>query len=82
MAILTVASRRIRTESNTLAAGTVGALDTAFTAYEAAKAADTTKTYSVRIVNTFWDGTNFIMSVEASYPETNEDPTGQVPLAP
>jgi len=78
----TTSFQRQRTEVKTFSEATLGDLETAFTTYEGTQAADTTKTYSVRVINSYFDGSNFILIAEASYPETNTDPTGQVPIAP
>lgn len=79
MAIKTVSFQRVRSELKTFSEATIGNLETSYSAYEAVKAADTTKTWTVRVINSFFDGVNFFLIAEASYPEINEDPTGQVP---
>ena len=52
----------------------------AYNTYEAGLAADETKTWTVRAINSFFDGSNFFILSEAYYPERNTDPTGQVPI--
>ena len=79
MAIKTTSSSRTRSEVNTISSGTLGGAQTAYQTYEATKAADTTKTWTVRVVNSYQDGANYIIIAEATYPEVNTDATGQVP---
>lgn len=79
MATLTVASTRPRTEVKTFSEATITNLSTAFATYEDSKATDDTKTWTVRVVNAYFDGINHCLIAEASYPERNSDPTGQIP---
>lgn len=80
MAIKTTSSSRFRTVLKTFS-GTLGANETAYAAYESSLCdSDTTKTWQVRIVNGYWDGSSHVLIAEASYPEVNEDPTQQVPI--
>lgn len=76
----TTSSSRKRTEIKTFSEATLANLETAFATYEDTKATDDTKTWTVEVVNSFFDGTNFILIAQAYYPEQNTDPTGQVPL--
>jgi hypothetical protein len=82
MAIKTVSFQRPRTEAKTFSNATLGGVEADYNAYEVAQAADTTKTWTVRVVNAYFDGTNYVIVAEASYPEINEDPTSQVPELP
>lgn len=82
MAILTVNFMRMRSELKTFSNASLGAIETAYASYESGKAADTTKTWTVRVVNGYWDGLNYVLIAEASYPERNEDFNGQVPALP
>lgn len=79
MAIITTASRRIRTELKVLSGATTGDLETAYNAYESGLAGDGTKTWSVRIVSAYFDGSNYIAVAEAQYPETSDNPLGSIP---
>lgn len=80
MAIKTTTFQRNRTELKTLSSGTLSGLETAFATYESDKCDDdSTKTWSVRTVTAFYDGTNYVAIVEAYYPEINEDPLSQLP---
>lgn len=79
MAISTTSITRPRTEIKTFSEPTFTDLDSAYAAYESAKAADDTKTWTVRAVIAFYDGSSYCLIAEASYPERNSDPLGQVP---
>lgn len=81
MAIKTTASSRFRTELKTLSNASLGGLETAYSDLETTICdGDNTKTWTVRIVASYYDGVNYIVICEASYPEVNEDPTAQVPI--
>lgn len=80
MAILTVNYIRTRTEVKTFANASLPTAEAAYQVYEAAQAADNTKTWSVRVVTAYYDGANHVIVAEGSYVERNEDFTGQVPL--
>jgi hypothetical protein len=82
MALSTVSSTRTRTEAKVLTDATLGGVEAAYNAYEVAQAADTTKTWTVRIISAYHDGTNYVIVAEGAYPERNTDPTGQVPELP
>lgn len=76
--VTTRTSQRQRTEVKTFSEAVLGDLETSFAAYETAKAADITATWSVRVVDSYYDGTNFILIAEAYYPEKIDD--GTLPL--
>jgi len=82
MAIKTVTFQRVRSELEACVGATVADMVTAYNTYEATKAADATKSWTVRAVNSYFDGINFICIAEGSYPEINEDPLDQVPPLP
>jgi len=68
-------SRR-RTVLKTFSSATLGGLETAFATYESDKCDDdTTKTWEVRIVSSFWDGSNYILIAEACFVEWSDDLT-------
>lgn len=79
MAIVTVNYFRYRTELKTFVNASIGTCESDYASYEASKAADTSKTWSVRVVNGFFDGTNYVIIAEGSYIERNENFFGQVP---
>lgn len=83
MAIKTVSFQRTAAECDVVSSGTAAGLKTAIDAFFAAKLADTTKTFTVRTVNAYHDGTNHVAVLEASYPEINDaGPESQVPELP
>lgn len=77
MAITTKVPSRVRTELKTFTDTVLADLETAYAAYESGKAADDTKTWTVRVVTSFWDGTNYVLIAEGQYPELSN--TGEVP---
>jgi hypothetical protein len=79
MAIKTTSTGRIRTIIKTFFDTVLSDLETAYATYETDKAIEDTKTWSVRVIAAGWDGTNYFIIAEASYPETNANPAGQVP---
>lgn len=81
MAIKTVTNARTRSEVKTIQNATLGGAEASYASYENTKATDETKTWTVRIVNSYFDGTNYCIVAEGTYPEINTDPTGQVPEA-
>lgn len=82
MALKTVAQYRFRTDVKTFQSGSLVTLETAYAAWSSALYLNTTRTYSCRVVTSYLDGSNYVLIAESSYPEFNEDPTGQVPLLP
>lgn len=78
--IQTVSFQRVRTEVKTFSNASLGSVETSYNSYESTQAADETKTWTTRVVNSYFDGTNYILVAESSYPERNTDPTGQVPI--
>lgn len=79
MAIKTVSFQRNRSELKTFTNASLGTIESAYASYESTQAADDTKTWTVRVVNAYWDGSAHVIVAEATYPEINEDPTSQVP---
>lgn len=57
-------------------------LETDYAIYEAAQAADTSKTYEISPISFGFDGTNYVLLVALYYPERTLDPLGQVPELP
>lgn len=82
MAIKLTSSRRIRTVAAAFSDSDLPTAIAAYNAYEVAQSEDGTKTISTRIVNSFFDGSDYVIIAESSYPEYTEDPTGQVPELP
>jgi hypothetical protein len=77
MAITTLVPSRVRTEVKTFTDTVLADLEALYAAYESGKAGDDTKTWSVRVVTSYWDGANYILVAEAQYPELSD--TGAVP---
>lgn len=77
MAITTKVASRIRTEVKTFEEPVLADLETAYATYESGKAGDTTKTWTVLVRASYFDGTNYILVAEAQYPELSS--TGEVP---
>lgn len=82
MAIITVAPQRVRSEIQAFVEPNLVDAVAAYNAYEVTKAADGTKTWTVRLAMTVWDGQYWNVVAEAYYPEMNDDRTGQVPILP
>lgn len=79
MAIKTVSTARIRTEIKTFTDSVLSDLETAYATYETDRATVDTKTYSVRVIAAGYNGADYFIIAEASYPEVNLNPAGQVP---
>lgn len=79
MAIITKVSSRGRTQLKTLREAVMTDLETAYTTYEGSKATDTDKTWTVKVIGGYYDGTHHCLIVEASYPELNDAAGGTVP---
>lgn len=78
MAITTTTFSRVRTEVFACIGVTPTAAADEYNAYSELKAADETKTYTVRAVGVFQTDEQYTIVAEASYPEVNLDGT-QVP---
>lgn len=79
MAVVTTNYYRFRTEVKLFSNPSLPTAEAAYQTYEAAQAADTTKTWSVRVVTAYYDGANHVIVAEGSYIERNENFYGQVP---
>jgi hypothetical protein len=73
MAIVTLVGTRNRSEIKILTGATLAAAEAAYAAYEATKAGDATKSWSVGVIVFFLDAGTYYILAYASYPETNID---------
>lgn len=77
--MITVSSTRYRSNIETFLDSDLASVVSAYNAFEAVQAAITDKTKQVRVVASGWDGTNYFLIAEITYPEKATDPLGQVP---
>lgn len=79
MAIVNKTNQRYRSELKTFSDPDIANLDAAYNGYEAGLAADASKTYQTRVIASGWDGVNYFLFAETTYPEISDDPLGEVP---